>query len=359
MPKSAKLVAAAIVVVLMAALVVGMELGCGSASETTSIGGPTGKPVTTAGNGGGKGKLYVAVTGTADLQAGSGDMGMAIIDLATKQVEMVNIPEAKAPHGIIFPTDTKTASNTRGRVALEQPSSIYLGNAQDGSVLVVDLSTNKVTKSIMPPPDAKLAICAMQVGPDGRIYLASMADGKVYPFQNDTIMSPGIGGAGATTSICGIAWSAGGQFAYLSNMFNPQDPNEAGYIAKLNWPSGTLVSKIQNVTNPSPSGGYMAREIEVTPDGKYMYLADGADGSLVKIDMATETVIKRVPIGGEPHSIVFSSDGSTAYISVRHMPVEDGSSIIVYDVAKDQVIDRIPGIPAPLVGGLVLQESAS
>ena len=347
--KKAGFWSAAIAVCLIVVLAV-VAIGCGGTSTTATT--------SSTAAGGGGGKIYVAVTGSGELQAGTGNMGMAVVDLSTKQVQMVDLAESKAPHGIIFSEDTPTADNTNGRVTSSTPKLIYLGNAQDGSVNVIDAATNKVNKTINAPSGAKLAICGMYKGPDGNIYLASMGDGKVYQLDaaKGTITATAVGGGTSTTSICGIAWSKDGQYVYLSNMFNPNNPAEAGYVAKLKWPSGEFVSKIDNVTKPSPSGGPMAHQSQVTPDGNFMYVTDGVDGSIVKIDMNTEKILKTIAVGKEPHGIVFSADGKTAYIAVRHEPIENQSSVFTYDVTNDQVTGRIPGISAPLICGLVLQQ---
>lgn len=349
--KSARFWSAAVVTVALMSLLL-VVVGCGDTGTGTTT-----SAKTTAAVGVAKGKVYVAVTGSGELTAGSGNMGMAIVDLETKQVEMVNLPESKAPHGIIPTPDSKLAPDTAGRVTTEPPKGMLLGNAEDGAVLTVDLATNKVTKTAMPPAGAKLAICGMYQGPDGKIYLASMGDGNVYPYDPDTNM---IGAAmpnqSGTTSICGITWSKDAKYAYLVNMFNPKNSAEAGYVAKIEWPSGKMVSKIDNVTQPSPTGAPLSHQSQVTPDYKWLYVTDGVDGSIIKINLDTETVDKRIPVGKEPHSILFSSDGKTGYIAVRHEPDENQSSVFVYDVEKDQVIDRIPGIKAPRICGLALEE---
>lgn len=330
---------------VMALALVAIAIGCGSDETTTT------KEETTATTAGGGGKIYVAVTGEGELEAGAGNMGLAIVDLETKEVEMVNIDGAAAPHGVMFTADTAKAPDTRGRTATEAPKEMYLGNAQDGKVLLFDPVNGLVTTTIDPPAGASLAVCGMQEDTDGIIWLSSMGDGKVYPLDpaTNTIGEAGPGGGDITTSICGISWSADGQYAYLNNM--TADP---GYIAKVKWPSGELVSKIENVTQANP--GLSVHQNEVTPDGKYMYVTGGADNTLVKIDMATDEIVDTIAIGGETHSIVFTEDGKTAYIAVRHQPVEDECSIYVYDVEKDEIIERIPGIKAPLICGIVLEE---
>ncbi|MHB1391007.1 MAG: YncE family protein [Thermoleophilia bacterium] len=334
--------------VLMLVLV---AVGCGGSTTTTSA------STTTAAKTGGK--IYVAVTGTGELSGGTGNMGMAIVDLGTKKVEMVNLPEAKAPHGIIFSADTMTEANTDGRVTFAAPRTMLMANADGGNVITVDMATKKVTKTSTPPAAAKLAACGMYKGPDGKIYLTSMGDGKVYPYDPATsTIGAAMPNDAGTTSICGIAWSRDGKSAYIVNMFNPTNPLEPGYVAKIEWPSGKLITKIDNVTKASPAGKPLSHQSVMSPDGKYLYVADGFDGTIVKIDTATDKIVKSIALGtGEPHSMVISSDGKTGYIAVRHAPDENQSSIFVMDMEKETITATIPGIAAPLICGVVLQES--
>jgi DNA-binding beta-propeller fold protein YncE len=353
--KTVRLWTVALALVLAFSLLLVVAVGCGDEETTT-----TAAEKTTATTGEVEaGHIYVAVTGTGELAAGTGNMGFAIIDLTTKKVEHVNMPEAKAPHGILFSPDTQTAPGTDGRVATgPMPKTMLLGNAQDGVTLTVDLDTNKVTKTSSPPPDAKLATCGMYKGPDGKVYLASMGDGKVYPYDADTNTTSGaMPNEAGTTSICGISWTPDGKFAYLVNMFNPNDPTEAGYVAKIEWPSGKLVTKIDKVTKPSPTGAPLSHQSVLSIDGKTLYVADGIDGSIVKIDVASDSILKSIPLGtGEPHAMVISSDGKIGYVGVRHAPDENQSSVFVLDLEKDVVVDTIPGIQAPLICGLVIHE---
>ena len=142
--KTARFWSVAVAAGLILSLLFIVGVGCGDSTTTTSA--TTAKTTDQ-----GKGTIYVAVTGSGELQAGTGNMGMAIIDLNTKKVEQVNLAEAKAPHGIIFSADTETAPDTNGRIATEVPKIVYLGNAEDGSVNVIDLATKKVTKTINAP----------------------------------------------------------------------------------------------------------------------------------------------------------------------------------------------------------------
>jgi DNA-binding beta-propeller fold protein YncE len=140
-------------------------------------------------------------------------------------------------------------------------------------------------------------------------------------------------------------------------MMNPNDATKGGFVAVVEWPSGKLIKKIENVTSPSPTGSTspMAHQTAMTADGKYLYVTDGVDGAIAKVDVNAGTS-QKFPVGKEPHSIVISADGKTGYITVRHEPVENESSVFIYDMAKDQVTGRIPGIPAPLACGIILEQ---
>lgn len=319
--------------------------GCGDTPDNTGT-------TTTAP---GKGTIYVAVTSGGEVQAGTGNSGIAIIDLDTKKVEMVNLPEPRSPYGIIFSPDTRTASNTDGRIALESPGTIYLGSAGNGSVNIVDLPNRKVIRTIDPPSGIGLRVWSMKKGPDGKIYMTSMGDGKLYALDDSTgtITETGVGGGDVTQSVYGIAWTKDGKFAYLGNLMNPGLSNQAGSVVKVEWPSGKLVKRIENVTMPAPRDTPIVNDVEMTPDGRFLYVTDGVQGALVKIDQETDTIVKTIPVGKEPRAIIFSADGTTGYITVMHEPVENESSVFVYDVVKDQVVDRIPNLAAPIASGLV------
>lgn len=300
------------------------------------------------------GKLYVA--------SGADDITYSVIDLETKTVtESVTVPDAAQPHGIIADTSvTAFAPDTSGRVVTEEPKVIYLGNTKNnGTVVKYDLTTSSVLKVISPPAGAALSICSMQMGPDGKIYLTSMGDGKAYPLDPETdTIGEGIGGGDITSSICGIVWSRDGKYVYLSNMKNPKDESEAGYIAKLDAETFELVMKIEGVTEAQP-GKVVAHQMEMTPDGKFIYVADSGTGSVVKIDASTDKVVDRIPLGGgakEVHSILFTPDGKTAYLTVREVPDANSSSIFVYDVESDTVTETIPGIPSAKICAVFMVE---
>ena len=359
--RSMKFWATAIAALTVAAAFVIVATGCGSSSSGAST-----NTTSTSASSTPSGTLYIAVTGSDELSAGTGHMGYAVVDIASKKVTMVDVPGSDAPHGMAFGPNTNTLPNTNGRVTKDKPSSIYLGNAGNGTVMEIDLATQKVTKTIQPPAGAKLAICGMDKFTDGKIYMASMGDGKLYPLDpaTDTIGSPTVGGGTTTTSICGVVWTNNGSTAYLSNMYDPNDKSVAGYLAKVDWPSGKLVKKITDLTktNLQKTSTYQHQIVE-TPDGKFIYVTDGYDGNIVKVDTSTDQVVKTVslrtsPTGTEePHTMVISSDGKWGYIDVRHSPTANESSVFVYDLQKDQVVDRITGISAPLICGSVLEEN--
>jgi len=359
--------------ILALAIVVAVlpSLGCPAASPSPS---PTAAPSPAAVR---TGTLYVAVTGDEGGEvAGTPGSGLAIIDLSTKKVEYIKMPDVvKAPHGVIFPSSTNTILG--GRVAKKGAtySELIIGdvNASEGAagkgpyggIAIFDLKT-KTAKRVY-SPTAMFAICGMTKGPDGKIYLGNMVDGKIYPYD-ETTKTYGEAKPGTDGGACGVSFTPDGKYYFVSNMWSGgadflanKLQNIKGYTNMLEWPTGTKVATIETTTT---AGAVTMHQEDITPDGKYLYITDGQDFQMVKIDVAKKEVVKRIDLGSgaECHSIVISSDGKWGYIAVRHQPTKEQSSVFVLDLSKDEVVDRIPIVDstrkdsAPLVCGICLAE---
>ncbi len=55
-------------------------------------------------------------------------------------------------------------------------------------------------------------------------------------------------------------------------------------------------------------------EIEVTPDGRFVYVPC-RDGSYWVVDARSRTVVARIPTGGRPHNVVASPEGRAVYLA--------------------------------------------
>ncbi|HET6590230.1 MAG TPA: cytochrome D1 domain-containing protein, partial [Candidatus Nitrosocosmicus sp.] len=72
--------------------------------------------------------------------------------------------------------------------------------------------------------------------------------------------------------------------------------------------------------------GDVPKGVKISPDKKYVFVANELPGSVSIIDLADLNVIKEVKVGPVPHNIVFSPDGVKAFVTVQ-----GGDKIVILD----------------------------
>ena len=70
-----------------------------------------------------------------------------------------------------------------------------------------------------------------------------------------------------------------------------------------------LVAKLINTKYLSPFN------LAVSADGKQLYVVAQESNALLVVDAEKNKVIKKIPVGDEPHSVLLSKDGQKAYVS--------------------------------------------
>lgn len=125
----------------------------------------------------------------------------------------------------------------------------------------------------------------------------------------------------------GLAFSPDGKKLYASAGGNNK-------IRVFNFDNGTLTEqtpiymKDQNNTNFYPAG------ISVSPDGKFLYVANNLHHSVSRIDLLTGQIVATTSVGKRPYAAFLSHDGRTLYVSNW-----GESSISVLD-AKDLTVKK-------------------
>ncbi len=79
-----------------------------------------------------------------------------------------------------------------------------------------------------------------------------------------------------------------------------------------------------------------------SPDGREVWVACEAAGSVIAVDAAGRMKTAEIPVGGQATNLVFSPDGKKAYVTVRL-----NDSVAVVDVATHRVVQRIPVADEP------------
>lgn len=77
--------------------------------------------------------------------------------------------------------------------------------------------------------------------------------------------------------------------------------------------------------------------MEVSPDGRRLYVTAQDGDSLIEIDLTQRTVTRSIAVGHRPRNLVLTADGQTAYVSN-----EWGNSISVVDLEAGTVVRTIP-----------------
>jgi YVTN family beta-propeller protein len=102
----------------------------------------------------------------------------------------------------------------------------------------------------------------------------------------------------------------------------------------------------------TPGGG--PRHLNLSPDGKFLYVTLNRDGRVAKVDTRTGRVVKRVTTGRAPRSAALSPDGTALFVvnyesdtvsqvRTKDMKVLDSASVdhhpigITYNPATDEV----------------------
>ena len=90
---------------------------------------------------------------------------------------------------------------------------------------------------------------------------------------------------------------------------------------------GRKLSEINGIVNPT-----------LTPDGKYLYAADGDSHQVAVIDTRTDSIVKTIPVGKNPWRAYVSPDGTKVVV-----PNNDDQTVSVIDVKSNKVITAFPG----------------
>jgi YVTN family beta-propeller protein len=118
---------------------------------------------------------------------------------------------------------------------------------------------------------------------------------------------------------------------YFSVFLTPPSNN----VAVISTATNTLTQPIVLETNPQ--GGVLAG-IAVTPNGKFVYVANQDTKSVAVIRTANNTVIKTIPVGKDPAGLAITPDGAHVYVANA-----GGNSVSVIETLSNKVIATIPG----------------
>lgn len=238
--------------------------------------------------------------------------GVFVIDTATNTLDGSPIPVGCEPASIAITPD-----------GLQ----VYVANAFDDTISVIDAATSTVASTIFLPQSA--APAAIAITPDGkRAYVtARTTSGKIFIIDtnSNTVLGPPIA---VGTAPHGIAITSDGKSAYVT------DNVELGSVFVIDIATGV-------VSNSIPVGNY-PMAVAFTPDEKFAYIANG-EFSVSVVDTLSQAVVGNpIDVGNHPNAIAVTADGKQAYVSN-----EDSNSVSVIDTARNMVTATINGMGSP------------
>ena len=252
-----------------------------------------------------------AVAAPPDLNDPTGSQGLMMIDKIGRHIrffdpatftEITNFEVGTAPHDFAITADHKTA------YVPIYGDGIYGRNPNPGhQIAIIDLVNKKVAGTIDVSPYQ--APHGIQIDAAGKIYVTCDLSRKLLvidPKKQSIEAAIDTEGTGHWVAVLPDASKA-----YVANK------NDKMYVTVIDLKTRKIVNRV-----PAPNG---TQGIVASPDGKRAVVADYGEPALLLIDTATDKVVDKVELQGNP---------KTAF-KPRYTP--DGSMILVCNQGQGQV----------------------
>jgi gliding motility-associated-like protein len=223
-----------------------------------------------------------------------------VVNQLTGRTFEVSAPDYIVQYGYV------TASEPYGIAVSADRKSIYISNRSSGSVILI-----KKTIMRLPgfPPSVDYKIMAqtavgkypegLVISPDGsKVYVANAGDGTISVINTaDNKVSATI--SLATLRPSGVAISPDGSRVYVSNNGSK---------------SVTVIKTADNNIDRSYTVGTEPKGIAISPNGNIVYVANQGSNTVSVIDITTG-IVNSIGVGTQPFGVAISPDGSRVYVS--------------------------------------------
>ncbi len=245
-----------------------------------------------------------------------GESTLTIID-ADSMKSVATIPTGTGPHEVALTADGKTAIVSN-----------YGEQTPGNSLSIIDVATRKETKRVDLGPMLR-PHGLVEVG--GKVYFSSEGNRAIGRFDLATHKVDWIMGTGQNASHMVVVTADQKRF-YTPNVAS--DTVTAFEFSAVP-PSQSKITQI--------AVGKQPEAIDVSPDGKQVWVGLNADGAIDVIDTATNKVVERLNLMGRPYRVRFTPDGKSL---VATMP--NSKELVVIDITTRKEIKRIKLDGTPL-----------
>ncbi len=246
------------------------------------------------------------------------EANLAILDAATMKV-LGKVPVGDSPHEVVISADGKRAYVAN-----------YGAQTPGNTISIIDLTTRKETKRVdlsgfLRPHGI--------VEMDGNIYFTSESSRTVARYN---------------PALDKIDWVMGtGQSA--THMLVISTDKKRLFTANI---ASDTVTAINLGVPPAPQNiqqiavGKQPEAIDVSPDGKEVWVGLNAEGAIDIVDTATNKFKEKIKLGERPYRVEFTPDGKRVFATIPNT-----KEIIVLDAATRSELKRMKLESVPL--GLV------
>jgi YVTN family beta-propeller protein len=241
---------------------------------------------------------------------------VSIIDADAMKV-LATIPVGTGPHEVVVSPDGKTAI-----------VSIYGEQTPGNAFSIIDITTQKETKRFDLSPLLR-PHGLVEIG--GKFYFSSEGNRAVGRFDLANYKVDWLMGTGQNASHM-IVVNADQKRIYAPNVAS--DSVTAFEFSGVP-PASSKITQI--------AVGKQPEAIDISPDGKEVWVGLNAEGAIDVIDTATNKVVEKVKLGERPYRVRFTPDGK---LLVATMP--NTKELIVIDTATRKEVKRIKLESVPL-----------
>jgi YVTN family beta-propeller protein len=263
--------------------------------------------------------IVLTVAGSAIMHAQTAKPVLAVLNKAENTLAFVDpismkvtgkIPTGNGPHEVVFSEDGKTAFVSN------------YGDQNPGSSLcVVDVATAKEIRRmdvlpLMRPHGLKV------IG--GKLYFTAEVNRAIARYDAVSNKIDWMMGTGQNGSHMVVG--SGDQRRFFTA--NVGSDSVTAFTFQNVPPAGSMITQI--------AVGKQPEAIDLSPDGKEVWVGLNNDGGVDVIDTATNKVVKRIDLGGRPYRVRFTRDGKF----VVH-PTWPANELIIVDAATKSITKRI------------------
>lgn len=275
---------------------------------------------------------------------------LAIVDPASMTI-VAQVPANEHPHEVA----------THGQYA-------YVSNSGAKKITVIDLKAQEQVAGIELSPMSAIHSLVMA---DGKLYFAHEASRAISRYDPatktiDQVLGTGIPSMhmiavpGNGTMMFGTSMSAG-VAAIIENVPSrgweitkiPTGPRAEGldvspdgrelWVTNVNDSTISVIDiaskkEIDSIEMPTT----FSNRVKFTLDGRYAFLPDLRGDHVIVLDARTRAEVKRIDVGGGSEGLLMTPDGTRAFIAVSR-----ANKVVAVDLSTLEIVGDIPGLINP------------